>query len=684
MSDEALRDLARRAGILVEWQDFAGENKTVGADVLRRVLKALGLPADTNRELSASRRSLGRRNTLESLPPLVTAVAGRPTRLEISSTDPMNAELHLERGGSRGITLQPARGRLRIPPIMESGYHRLSIGNREIILAVAPSRCRSIDDIVPDARLWGVTTQVYGLVRPNDFGIGDLGGVVDLARAAGERGADALTLSPIHALYAANPEHYGPYAPSNRLFLNPLHAAPDLIFGQEAWHRAQVESGETTSLIDWVAASNTKYAMLRNLFARFLDGPDWDGPLGADFARFRADGGQMLFDHACFETLNAKFLSKGTWHNWPADLQGPTNPAISLFARMNDEEILFHQFLQWIADRSLAAAQAAARESGMRIGLIEDMPVGVDPAGSHAWSRPEDLLLGLTVGAPPDLLSPLGQNWGLTSFSPRALEATGFAAFIATLRAAMRHAGGIRVDHAIGLARLWLVPEGSSAADGAYLSYPLNDLLRLLALESVRHNAVVIAEDLGTVPAGFQRLLEQHGIHGMRVLWFEREGELGFIPPQNWDGSAIATTTTHDLATVSGWWRGADIDARYKTGRLGEDANPEQLKAERATERTNLWDTFVHEQLADGTAPKPEETQPVVDAAISMVVKTSLPLSLIPLEDLLGQVEQPNLPGTVKEYPNWRRRLPVEAGAVMDMEDVARRVELIAKERPRQ
>lgn len=684
MSDEALRDLARRAGILVEWQDYAGQSKAVNPDVLRRVLKAIGLPADTNRELSASRRSLGRRNTLESLPPLVTAVAGRPTRLEISSTTPLNASLALERGGTRALTLQPARGRLRIPPIMESGYHRLSIADREIILAVAPSRCRAIDDIVPDARLWGVMTQVYGLVRPNDFGIGDLGGVVDLARAAGERGADALTLSPIHALYAANPKHYGPYAPSNRLFLNPLHAAPDLIFGQDVWHRAQAETSERQSLIDWEQASETKYAMLRNLFGRFLESSDWDATLGADFARFRADSGPMLFDHACFEALNATFLSKGTWRNWPTDLQSTQNPSIALFARINHEEILFHEFLQWLADRSLAAAQAAAREAGMRIGLIEDLPVGVDPAGSHAWSRPQDLLLGLTVGAPPDLLSPLGQDWGLTNFSPRALEATGYAPFIATLRAAMRHAGGIRVDHAIGLSRLWLVPEGASPAEGAYLTYPFTDLLRLLALESVRHNAVVIAEDLGTVPAGFQRTLEQHGIHGMRVLWFEREGETGFSPPQNWDGSAIAMTTTHDLATVSGWWRGADIDARYQHGRLGDDTDPEKLKAEREEERANLWGTFVHEHLADGTPPKPEETEPVVDAAISLIAKTPVPLSLIPLEDLLGQVEQPNLPGTVDEYPNWRRRLPMEAGSILDDEDVSRRVDIIAKERPRQ
>jgi len=232
MSDEVLRDLARRAGIAVEWQDYAGRPKVVAADVLKRVLAALGLPADTSRELSSSRRLLTKRSSLADLPPLVTAVAGRPTRLDVGGNEAQAAELLLERGETRSVSLLPARGRLRIPAVAEIGYHRLRVEDREIVLAVSPARCRSIEDVVPDARLWGLSAQLYGLSHPGDVGIGDLAGAADLARAAGLKGADAIALSPMHALYAADPARFGPYAPSSRLFLNPLYAAPGLVFGQ--------------------------------------------------------------------------------------------------------------------------------------------------------------------------------------------------------------------------------------------------------------------------------------------------------------------------------------------------------------------------------------------------------------------------------------------------------------------
>jgi 4-alpha-glucanotransferase len=320
----------------------------------------------------------------------------------------------------------------------------------------------------------------------------------------------------------------------------------------------------------------------------------------------------------------------------------------------------------------------------MRIGLIGDLAIGMDPAGSQAWGQQGDLLLGLTIGAPPDLLNPHGQEWGLTSFSPHALEARGYAPFIATLRAAMRNIGGIRMDHAMGLARLWLVPEGASPADGAYLAYPLNDLLRLLALESVRHGAIVLGEDLGTVPTGYRDVLEQVGVHGMRVLWFERNSNGGFISPHGWDRSAVAMTSTHDLPTVAGWWRGADIAAGAKHGRLGPGVTPEAVQQQRDMDRPALWNALVSEHVAEGPPPPSDDPKPVVDAALRFVARTESPLCLIPIEDLLAQNEQPNVPGAVDDHPNWRHRLPVSAEAALEQADVASRVAAIAAERPRQ
>ena len=680
MSDDVVRDLARRAGIAVEWQDYAGQARVVSPPVLRRVLAALGLPADTSRQISASRRLLTKRSGFADLPPLVTAVAGRPTRLDIGGSVAQQAELALENGEVRQVALLPARGRLRVPAIMETGYHWLRVEDREIVLAVSPARCRSIEDVVPDARLWGLAAQLYGLSRRGDLGVGDLAGAADLARAAGAKGADAIALSPMHALYAADPSRFGPYSPSSRLFMNPLHAAPELVFGPTAAAGPPASNGS----IDWPSVAAAKYARLRGSFESFQDSAEWDGPLGADFARYRAEQGALLYQHACFEALQAARMPQQDWRQWPVDLRDPRGAAVGFFAAANPDAILYHQFLQWITDRSLAAAQAASRQAGMRIGLIGDLAVGMDPSGSHAWSRQGDTLLGLTIGAPPDLLNPHGQNWGLTGFSPRAMEANGYAPFLATLRVAMRRTGGIRVDHAMGLARLWLIPEGASPADGAYLNYPAGDLLRLLALESVRHNVVVIGEDLGTMPEGFHDMLEQSGIHGMRVLWFQRDAQTGFVPPRGWGSNDVAMTSTHDLPTVAGWWSGTDIDVRQKHGRLGEGIEPETVRQEREADRPRVWEAFVRERLGDGPAPEPDDTDRVVDAAVRFVARTEVPLALIPMEDLLGQRDQPNLPGTVTGHPNWVRRLPLPANEVLADEAVARRIDAVAAERPRQ
>jgi 4-alpha-glucanotransferase len=691
MNDEALRDLARRAGIAVEWHDYASHPHVVSPDSLRRILAALGLPASTRGDLAASRRLLAKRATLADLPPLITATAGRPTRLDLGASEPLPAKLVPERGPPRDLTLSPARGRLRIPAVAESGYHRLQIGEREVVLAVAPAQCRTIDDVVPDGRLWSIAAQVYALCSTGDAGIGDAAGVAQLAEAAGAQGADALFLSPVHALFVSDPARFAPYSPSSRLFLNPLHAAPAIVFGEAHVAAAIRNAGlhdrftslEAQPLIDYPASAEAKLALLRSLFEGFIESPDTDGPLGADFASFRAEGGDLLRQHAVFEALQADRAARD-WRQWPTDLRDPASAAVATYAAARRRDVLFHEFLQWLTDRSLAAAQRRAREAGMRIGLIGDLAVGMDPTGSHAWSRQHEILLGLSVGAPPDLFNPRGQDWGLTSFSPRAMENGGFTPFVATLRAVLRNAGGIRIDHAMGLSRLWLVPEGADPAEGAYLAYPLTDLLRLLALESARHNAIVVGEDLGTVPEGFRETLNQNGVHGMRVLWFERAAdETAFKPAEDWDATALAMTTTHDLPTVAGWWHGTDITERSACGRLAPGASPEDEAAGRQRDRAALWQRLVNEGAAEGAAPPPDSPQPVVDAALAFVGRAPSPLVVLPMEDLLGLEEQPNMPGTTDQYPNWQRRLPGPAAALLQSGAAARRVTAAARQRPR-
>lgn len=637
MSDEDVRDLARRAGLSVEWIDATDRSQQVSVGSLRPILGALGLRSGNAAQIRESLDLIERRQASRTM---VTVSVGAPIRMAASG----RAELLHEDGKREDVSL--ADGEL--PAIHTPGYYRLDTGARELSLAVAPPRCVSASDLTGQARSWGLGVQLYGLRRRGDGGIGDTTALASLARLAAGHGANALALSPTHALFPDDPGRCGPYSPSSRLFLNPLLADPATVLGEARVQAAAGAVADNDGLIDWAVAGAAKFRLLRRLFddflARDLRG---DTSLAESFRRFVALGGRPLGLHAAFE----------------AERSDGTTPEA------------YHQFLQWLADGAFAAAHAAAREAGMSIGLIGDLAVGLDRAGSEVASHPGDYLEGLSIGAPPDLFNPQGQDWGLTSFSPDALLARGFSPFLDTLRAALRHAGGVRIDHAMGLMRLWLVPQGASSADGAYLSYPLDDLLRLLALELHRHNAIVIGEDLGTVPPEFRVRCREIGLAGMDVLWFQRDGER-FLAPKEWRPEAVAMTTTHDLPTVAGWWNGADLELRRGLGSLGEnDENSRQI------ERKSLWEAFGAAGLAQRPAPPADETEPVVDAALAFAAMAPDQLLIVPLEDVVGLTDQPNLPGTVDEHPNWRRRCAAPVEELLAQPAAERRLRLIARHR---
>lgn len=664
--DDALRDRARRAGIAPEWTDVTGRTRGVAPETLERLLALIGADGEA-----------------VAVPPLVTGTAGQAIPLP-PAAGTGTAALVFESGERIDITVYPGDdGRSWLAPVDRPGYHRLLLRDREVTLAVAPPRCFSLDDVARGGRMWGLAAQIYALRRPGDGGIGDSRGIADLALAAGRAGADALALSPTHALFTAEPGRFGPYSPSSRLFLNPLLADPAALFGQGRVAAAIRSAGvaeamrrcEGAKLIDWPEAAKAKLALFRALFDGFDAAAG--GGLAENFAGFVRAGGELLQDHARFEALQAARLaadpSDRDWRRWPAALRDPAGPAVAEFAAAHDREIRFHLLLQWLADRAFATAQHEARSAGLRIGLIADLAVGMDATGSHAWSRPRDVLGGASIGSPPDAFNADGQNWTLAAISPRAMVETGFAPFLDTLRATLRHAGGIRIDHVMGLARLWLVPDGMAPTEGAYLTYPVEDLLRLVALESHRHRAVVIGEDLGTLPWGFADMLAGHGLAGMRVLLFEREGD-GFKPAEHWDAGAVAMSSTHDLPPVAGWWRGTDIAARAELGQYADGGTAE--RAQRQADRGRMWQ-------AVGDGPVPEEPGPVVDAALRFVARAPSRLALVPLEDALGLEQQPNLPGTINEYPNWRRRLERPAGEALAQPAVAARLAAIRQERQR-
>jgi len=397
--------------------------------------------------------------------------------------------------------------------------------------------------------------------------------------------------------------------------------------------------------------------------------------------------GLPLRDHAIFEALHARHFGaswdKWDWRSWDEGHADSGSDAVARFAQENAREVRFHAFLQWLTDRSQTSAQRGARAAGMRIGLICDLAVGMNAGGSHGWSRPHDLLVGLNIGAPPDPLAPRGQNWGLTTFSPRALRMSGYAPFIATLRAMFRHAGGLRIDHVMGLARLWLVPEGEDASHGAYVSYPFGDMLRLVRLESARHRAIVIGEDLGTVPHGFRERLEASGVYGMRVMQFER-GEDAFSKPESYAPSAVAMTSTHDIPTVAGWWRGADLTLRDALDQFGPGQTLAGENDARGRDRTRMWRAFDEAGCGAGASePGPDACASAADAAARFLALSASQLALAPVEDLLGLKEQPNLPGTTTQHPNWRRRYAADARRMLDAPQVAARLASLSGARPR-
>jgi 4-alpha-glucanotransferase len=686
MNDSAIRDLARRAGFAVTWRDYVNNEHRVSIESLRRLLAALDLPCETPGDLA---HSLHRCNPAGP-PPLVTATIGKPFDLPVAGPSPRHVHITYEDGRAVDMPTSPRPRAARLGGIETPGYHAAEVDGRQVAIAVAPARCTTVDDIRPGQHIWGLVAQVYGLRSAGDFGIGDMAGVVALAEQAAALGADALALSPLHAVFAADPRHSSPYSPSSRLFFNPLHADPRLLFGDARVERAAADAGVTAvaaelheqPLIDWPRSASAKLAMLRRLFTDFasaeLSAPA-ESSLAADFGSFRAAGGALLENHARFEVLHAASLAANTnawsWTEWPKGWRNPENTEVRAFAERHQTDVTFHCFLQWVAGRSIATAQQAALQAGMRVGLIADLAIGMSRAGSHAWSAQNDILMGVEIGAPPDLYNTNGQNWGLTTFSPRALVASGFRAFVQTLRASLRDTGGLRIDHAMGLLRLWVIPVGAQPADGAYLSYPLEDLMRLIALESSRLHSIIIGEDLGTVPAGFDRRLADVGVYGMGVLWFERERGR-FKPPQRWPTAVAAMTSTHDLPTVAGWWSGNDIATRAQLG-LAPEAGKE--RAERRSERKILWRAFRRAKAAEGDPPADSKGGPVADAAVKFVSQTGCDIVLLPLEDALALEEQPNLPGTVNEHPNWRRRYATESKDLLSSTKVRERLTPLAR-----
>lgn len=523
---------------------------------------------------------------------------------------------------------------------------------------------------------WGVFCQLYELRSARNWGIGDFADLAAMARLSGAAGADFLGVNPVHALFLSDPDRRSPFSPSNRRFLNPLYIAPDLIPGVD--EPAAVAALRARDLLDYPTIARTKIAALR---AAFDAGAPTDG-----LEIFASAGGEALRLHALFEAISARMVDDGHgagWQSWPDELKDPSSAAVAALAGSLDADVRFHLWLQMIARQQLSEASAAARKSGMRIGLYLDLAVGEAPDGSSTWSGAAADLPGLRIGAPPDMFAAEGQNWGLAAPSPTALKQSGFRAFREMILAQLCDAGAIRIDHAMALWQLFVIPEGDSPMAGTHLRYPFPDLVRVLCELSCEHRSVVIGEDLGFVPEGFRRTMAKANVLSYRILVFEQDDK-GFKGRSRYPVKAFACLSTHDLPVLSAWWRGDDVARRRDFGLVDAAQSAAEALSREAERRALIRRLRQARVLADRpSAEAPDLPDGVLDAAHRFLARTPCLLVGVRLADLVGPVAPTNVPGTVDDYPNWRPRSPVDISNIAAHPVFVATTALMRDERPR-
>src|SRR6478752_5788166 len=629
---------AKSRGIQTEFVDGQGHRRVTGAEALKIILDAL--PSETRGPL------IGRPVVIRS---------GRPAKSEISQAVALPVRWKIVTP-LKVIAEGEASGRVVVwPQDLPLGVYRLQLidaasTTEDVPLLVVPEKAFGGDF----DRCWLVAVQLYGVRSARNWGIGDFTDLAGLVELAHRLGADGVGLNPLHALFDERSGDCSPYSPNSRLFLNALYIDVEKLpeFRLDAETRAALGSLRASDVVDYPAVAELKWRALRSAFAAFKAGTTL--ARRSDFEKFRGERGSLLSHFACFEALRHRF--KKPWWEWPAEWRQPDDARCAGLRRGSDaDEIEFVEFVQWTADRQLAAAKDLAHELGMKVGLYLDVAVGVQSDGFDAWNEQVAISRQLGVGAPPDPLNTAGQSWGLAGFNAAGLEQQSFAPFAEMLRASMRHAGAIRLDHVLGLKRLYLVPQGFSARDGVYVQMPFEALLAATALESLAHRCVVIGEDLGTVPEGFRDQIADWGIWSYLVMMFERDDAGTFRNIDHYLTNALVTFNTHDLSTYAGWRSFGDLKLKRSLG-----IDPGETDDARWRALAMLDDVLRHHTIDRND----------LYSVANFLARTRSRLLAISLEDLLGVVDQPNIPGTIDEHPNWRRRLPVPIEEMTSTVDV--------------
>ncbi|RYF28698.1 MAG: malto-oligosyltrehalose synthase [Comamonadaceae bacterium] len=650
-----LHERAHRAGIATEYTGFWGHAVSPPPQVLERALAAMGHHADAG------------------LPHCIVAPQGEAHTVALREV----CDWHLQNADAphAPATAQGHGDHALLPGDLAAGYYRLHGAGQSLDVLVAPRRCWLPEGLLAGERWWGITAQMYSLRSERSWGIGDFSDLLQCVRTSAAQGAAFIGVSPLHALRTDRPEAASPYSPSSRLALNVLHidvtAVPEYLQCErtqalcaETGFTARLEAARQSPLVDYTAVAALKEAALTQLWQTFRD-TAWtgDGARGRAFDAFRAAHAQTLELHARFEAIQAAVQASDPaawgWPAWPEALRDVHGTAAAAFAQEHADAVAYRLWLQWIAHEQLERVTACARQL-MPIGLYCDLAVGAADGGTDTWADPGLYARGMNIGAPPDPLSTQGQDWGLPPVNPVALAAAGYQPFRRLLSAVMHPAGALRMDHVMGLMRLfWTSPDG-----GTYVRYPLQALLAVLAIESHRHRCMVIGEDLGNVAPAMREAMAANALLSYKPLIFERLDHGGFRPPSQWPAQALAVVSTHDLPTLVGFWAADDVAVQHALGWLDADAHVAALMA-RAQDRTHLLAALQAEDLLPSSVALDPHSSPGMTAELAAAVhgllaRTPCQLVGVQLEDLTAQREQPNVPGTTDErHPNWRRRMSV-------------------------
>lgn len=685
----SLVELARRFGIATEFVDWTGRRVLVAEDTLVAVLAALGVAAGTERARNAALTEKRRSYWERRMPATIVGRTGEQIRFWVHVThgDPAEVRLQLEDGTVCGGVRQVDNftppfeldGRLVgeasfvLPTDLPLGYHRVHLSSggwkTSAALIVTPDWL-GLPEQLGARRAWGLAAQLYSVRSRHSWGVGDLTDLTDLAVwSASRHGADYVLVNPLHAATPTRPMEPSPYLPTSRRFFNPLYLRVEAIpeyadltkRGRVRRLRSEVQrrAGQLDA-IDRDSAWAAKRAALELLHRL----PRSAGRELA-YAAFRDREGRALDDFATWCALAEEY--GGDWHRWPQSLQHPDAAAVEGFVKRHSEAVDFHRWLQWQLDEQLASAQSQAVRAGMSLGIVHDLAVGVHPNGADAWALQDAMAPGVTAGAPPDEFNQLGQDWSQPPWRPDRLEEHEYRSFRALIRAVLRHAGGVRIDHIIGLFRLWWIPQGAPPTQGTYVRYDHDAMIGIVALEAHRVGALVVGEDLGTVEPWVRDYLLLRGVLGTSILWFEldRDGNGGPLPAERWREYCLSSVTTHDLPPTAGYLAGDHVRLRESLGLLTRPVAAE-LESDRAELAAWMAELRRVGLLADGEG----DPEPVVLALYRYLGRTPSRLLGVALTDAVGDRRTQNQPGTTHEYPNWRLPLTGPDGRPVMLEDV--------------